>query len=61
LRVLSTTLGLPLVSVAIVVSLIHYIQDERFNQGLLFDLVARPRHDAVIPEPAPALELEAVV
>ena len=42
LTVVCSTLGLPLAVVAIVGSLIHYIQDERFNHNLLFDLVARP-------------------
>jgi predicted metal-dependent phosphoesterase TrpH len=45
LMVVCLTLGLPVVSVAILISLIHYLQDERFNRGLLFDLVAQaPQH-----------------
>ena len=35
-------LGLPLVSVAFVGAYLHFVYEERFNQDLLFDLVARP-------------------
>jgi hypothetical protein len=52
-----STLGLPLVSVAIVISLVHYLLDEQYNQGLLFDLVAQQKQ----PAPATAPALEAVV
>jgi predicted metal-dependent phosphoesterase TrpH len=56
LMVLCSTLGMPLVSVAIVVSLVHYLQDERFNRGLLFDLVARSQQKEPVHTPARALE-----
>ena len=42
LTVLCSTLALPLTPVALVVSVIHYIRDERFNHNLLLDLVASP-------------------
>jgi predicted metal-dependent phosphoesterase TrpH len=35
-------LGLPLVSLALVGTYLHFLHEERFNDGLLFDLVARP-------------------
>ena len=34
--------GLPLVSLALVGAYLHFIYEERFNEKLLFDLVARP-------------------
>ena len=57
LVVLGSTLCLPLAGVALVGSVIHYLQDERFNHHLLVDLVARPagpvaRPSARILEPA---------
>src|SRR5262249_42722407 len=59
LMVLCMTLGLPLFSVALLVSFAHYLQDEQFNRGLLFDLVARPRYEE--PVSANTQALEAVV
>jgi predicted metal-dependent phosphoesterase TrpH len=44
-------LGLPLVSVPLAGALGHFLLEERFNQALLFDLVARPV-SARIPEVA---------
>jgi hypothetical protein len=35
-------LGLPLVSLALVGAYLHFVYEERFNENLLFDLVARP-------------------
>ncbi|MGD9904947.1 MAG: PHP-associated domain-containing protein [Vicinamibacterales bacterium] len=35
-------LGLPLVAVALVGGLVHFVHEQRFNRDLLFDLVARP-------------------
>lgn len=35
-------LGLPLVPIALVGAYLHFVYEERFNQDLLFDLVARP-------------------
>ena len=35
-------LGLPLVSMALVGAYLHFVYEERFNENLLFDLVARP-------------------
>ena len=34
--------GLPLVPVALVGAYLHFVYEERFNENLLFDLVARP-------------------
>jgi predicted metal-dependent phosphoesterase TrpH len=59
LMVLCATLGLPLVTVASLISLIHYLRDEQFNRGLLFDLVARPQYQP--PVSATGQALEAVV
>ena len=49
LMVIGSTLGLPLTPVALVVSVIHYILDERFNHNLLVDLVATPVEPADRP------------
>jgi predicted metal-dependent phosphoesterase TrpH len=35
-------LGLPLVPLALVGAYLHFVYEERFNENLLFDLVARP-------------------
>jgi predicted metal-dependent phosphoesterase TrpH len=35
-------LGLPLVSIALAGAYLHFVMEERFNENLLFDLVARP-------------------
>lgn len=35
-------LALPIVPVALVGAYLHFVYEERFNQNLLFDLVARP-------------------
>lgn len=35
-------LGLPLVSIALVGAYLHFLYEERFNENLLYDLVARP-------------------
>ena len=35
-------LGLPLVPVALAGAYLHFVMEERFNENLLFDLVARP-------------------
>jgi predicted metal-dependent phosphoesterase TrpH len=44
-------LGLPLVSIALVGAYLHFVYEERFNENLLFDLVARPaRVLSQIPE-----------
>jgi hypothetical protein len=44
-------LGLPLVSVALAGAYLHFVYEERFNENLLFDLVARPaRLFARVPE-----------
>ena len=39
---LAARLGLPLVPVALVGAYLHFVMEERFNENLLFDLVARP-------------------
>lgn len=49
--VLGGLLGLPLVSVPLAAALGHFLMEERFNQALLFDLVARPASNTV-PEVA---------
>lgn len=44
-------LGLPLVSIALAGAYLHFVYEERFNENLLFDLVARPaRVLAQVPE-----------
>lgn len=44
-------LGLPLVSIGLVGAYLHFVYEERFNENLLFDLVARPaRVLAQVPE-----------
>jgi hypothetical protein len=44
-------LGLPLVPFAIIGAYLHFVYEARFNQDLLFDLVARPaRPFASVPE-----------
>ena len=44
-------LGLPLVALPLAAAYVHFVMEERFNQNLLYDLVARPAHvEAEIPE-----------
>jgi predicted metal-dependent phosphoesterase TrpH len=44
-------LGLPLVAVALAGAYLHFVMEERFNENLLFDLVARPAQTlARVPE-----------
>lgn len=44
-------LGLPLVALPLAAAYLHFVTEERFNQNLLYDLVARPaRLDTVVPE-----------
>lgn len=44
-------LGLPLVALPLAGAYLHFVTEERFNQNLLYDLVARPaRIGAVVPE-----------
>lgn len=43
-------LGLPLIGLPLVGAMVHFVLEERFNQRLLFDLVARPA--ATVPEVA---------
>lgn len=43
--------GLPLVPIALAAAYLHFVMEERFNENLLFDLVARPAPaTARIPE-----------
>ena len=56
LMVLCSTLGMPLVSIPIVLSFVHYLQDEQFNRGLLFDLVASPPYKEPVSATTEALE-----
>src|SRR5262249_39154962 len=58
LMVLCMTLGWPLTMVAVLGSLVHYIQDERYNHGLLLDLVAEPPYR---PIRVPVQVLDSVV
>ena len=58
LTVLGMTLGWPLTMVAVLGSLIHYFQDERYNHGLLLDLVAQPPYPALR---VPVQVLESVI
>jgi hypothetical protein len=42
---------LPLVSIALAAAYLHFVMEERFNENLLFDLVARPAPSlARVPE-----------
>jgi predicted metal-dependent phosphoesterase TrpH len=44
-------LGLPLVALPLAAAYLHFVTEERFNQNLLYDLVARPaRIEAEVPE-----------
>lgn len=44
-------LGLPLVALPLAAAYLHFVTEERFNQNLLYDLVARPaRLEAAVPE-----------
>jgi predicted metal-dependent phosphoesterase TrpH len=40
--VLGSLLGLPLLCLPLVGALLHFLEEDRFNHSLLFDLVARP-------------------
>jgi predicted metal-dependent phosphoesterase TrpH len=43
--------GLPLISIALAGAYLHFVMEERFNENLLFDLVARPAPSlARVPE-----------
>jgi len=55
LMVLGATLGLPLTTIALAGSVIHYIRDQRFNRNLLVDLLAE-QTEAVPPPSVRALE-----
>jgi predicted metal-dependent phosphoesterase TrpH len=39
---LGALIGLPLVCIPLIGAMIHFVEEARFNQSLLFDLVARP-------------------
>jgi predicted metal-dependent phosphoesterase TrpH len=56
LMVVGSTLGLPLTIVGVVGALVHYIQDEQFNNDLLLDLVASPTARRAAPASIRALE-----
>ncbi len=49
LMMICLTLGLPLTTIAIVGSIVHYLRDEQFNRSLLFDLVAQPAQPQIRP------------
>jgi hypothetical protein len=55
LMVLCSTLGLPLTTLALVAAYIHCIEDERYNNELLVDLVARQLHRLTSPSPVRVL------
>ena len=45
--------AMPVVAIPLVLAVVHFVQEARFNQGLLFDLVAQPVHAATrLPEAA---------
>lgn len=48
---LASTIGLPLVTLPLVGAMAHFIEEARFNQSLLVDLVAKPA--IVLAEPLP--------
>jgi hypothetical protein len=56
LTIVCSALGLPLTMVALVAAYIHCIQDERFNNELLIDLVARPFDRRTAGEPVHVLK-----
>ena len=41
-RLFGSVFGLPIVPIALAGAYLHFIMEERFNENLLFDLVARP-------------------
>jgi len=55
LMVLCSTLGLPLTTVGLAGAYVHYIQDQRFNNDLLVDLVARQFICRAVQAPARGL------
>ena len=57
LMVLCTTLGLPLAAVGVAAAFVHCIQDERYNNELLLDLLAGSANGRIAPPVVPALEL----
>ncbi len=51
--VLGGVLGLPLLCVPLVGAMVHFVEEDRFNRSLLFDLVARPATTRVTPAGMP--------
>ena len=49
-RVFGAVFGLPIVPIALAGAYLHFLTEERFNENLLFDLVARPTRAAQVPE-----------
>jgi predicted metal-dependent phosphoesterase TrpH len=56
LRVVCSTLGLPLTAAGLIAAFVHFVQDERFNDELLLDLLAGGSDLWAAPNPAPVLE-----
>jgi len=56
LRVACTTVGLPLTAVGLIGAFIHFIQDQRFNDELLLDLIARRSDPLTNSVPVPVFE-----
>jgi len=56
LMVLCSTVGLPLTIVALAAAYIYHLKDEKFNNDLLVDLVARPLGGQTGSQPAHILE-----
>jgi hypothetical protein len=56
LRVACTTVGLPLTAVGLIGAFIHFIQDQRFNDELLLDLIARRSDPLTDSVPVPVFE-----
>src|SRR5262249_36503893 len=57
LMVLCSTMGLPLLTVGFAAAFVHFIQDRRYNDELLLDIVSRSYDDGSRPSPALAIGL----
>lgn len=56
LQVLCTTLGLPLTAAGLIGAFVHFIQDEKFNNDLLLDIVARSSDRGIVTAAVPVFE-----
>src|SRR5262249_26794670 len=51
LMIVCLSIGLPLATVGILGSLVHYVQDERYNRSLLLDLLEQSAEQTLPSEP----------